>query len=232
MNPHPSQRGGILRKVIFAVTVVVTLLVLYLLRGPILRSAARMLITEDTLEPADAIVVIGDDNYAGDRAARAAELYHARWAPVIVASGRYLRPYASIADLMARDLAERNVPSDAVIVLRHRAASTRAEAAAVGELARERRWRRLILVTSNYHTRRARFIFRAVLSNDVVIRVTPATDSDFDPRAWWQSREGCKIFFRESMAWLLAWWETLTSANRGPGKAQTAALAVLPVSAS
>lgn len=208
-----GQRGGIIRRVLVALFVLLTLVCLYLLRGPILRGAAQLLIVENDLEPADAIVVLGDDNYAGDRAARGAELFHARWAPVVVASGRYLRPYASVADLIARDLAERGVMNDAIIPLRHRATSTREEAATVGELTRERRWRRLIVVTSNYHTRRARYIFRDVLGPDFDIRVAPAADSEFDPRAWWQSREGCKTFARESAAWLLAVWESLTGSD-------------------
>ncbi len=208
-----AQRGGVIRRVLITLFVLLTLVCLYLVRGPILRGAAHLLITEDDLEPADAIVVLGDDNYAGDRAARGAELFHARWAPVVVASGRYLRPYASVADLIARDLAERGVLADAIIPLRHRAASTREEAMAVRELARERRWRRLIVVTSNYHTRRARYIFRDVLGTDFDIRVAPAADSEFDPRAWWQSREGCKIFAHETAAWLLAVWESLTGSD-------------------
>ncbi|MGH9794711.1 MAG: YdcF family protein [Candidatus Acidiferrales bacterium] len=208
-----AQRGGIIRRVLITLFVLLTLVCLYLVRGPILRGAAHLLITEDDLEPADAIVVLGDDNYAGDRAARGAELFQARWAPVVVASGRYLRPYASVADLIARDLTDGGVPPDAIIPLRHRAASTREEALAVSELARERRWRRLIVVTSNYHTRRARYIFRDVLGADFDIRVAPAADSEFDPRAWWQSREGCKIFARETAAWLLAVWESLTGSD-------------------
>jgi uncharacterized SAM-binding protein YcdF (DUF218 family) len=209
MRSRHSQRGGIIRRVLVALFVVLTLLSLWLLRAPILRSAAQAFITEDELRPADAIVVLGDDNYPADRATRAAELFHARWAPVVVASGRYLRPHASLADLMARDLAERKVPADAILPLRHRADSTRSEAAAIGDLARERRWRRLIIVTSSYHTGRSRFIFRDVLPADLEIRVAPAADSDFDPHSWWQSREGRKTFVRESLAWSLAIWESL-----------------------
>ncbi len=209
-RPRHRQRGGIIRRVLFALFVLLTLLSLYLLRGPILRGAARTLIVEDELQPADAIVVLGDDNYPADRAARAAGLFQARWAPVVVASGRYLRPYASIADLMARDLAERRVPADAIVPLRHRASSTREEATAVAELARERRWRRLILVTSSYHTRRALYIFRGTLPRDIELRVASAEDSDFDPEAWWQARESRKLFVREVLAWALALWESFT----------------------
>jgi uncharacterized SAM-binding protein YcdF (DUF218 family) len=67
----------------------------------------------------------------------------------------------------------------------------------------------LIIVTSSFHTRRSRFIFRDVLPSDLEIRIASATDSGFDPHSWWQSREGRKIFVRESLAWSLALWESI-----------------------
>lgn len=210
MTAHRRQHGGVIGRVLTALFVVVTLLSIYLLRAPILRSAARVFIIEDELQPADAILVLGDDNYPADRAARGAELFHGRWAPVVVASGRYLRPYASVSDLMARDLAERGVAAEHIVPLRHNAASTRQEAREIGKLAQERRWRRLIVVTSSYHTRRTRYVFRDVLPAEIELRVTPATDVNFDPDTWWQSREGRKTFVRESLAWVLAWWESFT----------------------
>ena len=36
--------------------------------------------------------------------AHAADLFRAGWAPVVVASGRMLRPYAGVAELIAHDL--------------------------------------------------------------------------------------------------------------------------------
>ncbi len=212
-----SQRGGIIRRVLFSLFVLITLLSLYLLREPILRGAANLLIVQDPLEPADAIVVLGDDNYAGDRATKAAELFHARWAPVVVGSGRYLRPYASIADLMARDLAEHGVPADAIIPFRNFASSTRGEAFAIRRLAREKRWRRLIVVTSNYHTRRTRYVFHDVIDPDIDVRVVPAYDEGFEPRIWWHSRGGRKTFFREWAAFAVAIWEAFGDNEEEPG---------------
>jgi len=223
VKPRQRQRGGLFGRVLTALFVVVTLFSLYLLRAPILRSAAGMLMVEDELQPADAIVILGDDNFKADRATRAAELFQARWAPVVVASGRYIRSYASIADLMARDPAERGVAAEHVVPLRHTAGSTREEARAIGRLAHERRWRRLILVTSSYHSRRARYVFRDVLGSEMDIRVAPAVDVSFDPHSWWQAREGRKLFLRESLAWLLAWWEAFT--NEGDEESQQSAIA-------
>ncbi len=202
-----SQHGGILWKLLTAITVLLVIATIFLLRRPLLREVAQVFIAEDELRPGDVLLVLSDDNYPGDRATRAAQLYRERWAPVVVASGRYLRPYASIADLIQRDLIERGVPQSAVVHFAHPGNSTREEAYAFRQLAESRGWRHVIVVTSNYHTRRARYIFRDVLGNGFDVRMVAAADAAFDPRAWWESREGRKALLRESMAWPVALWE-------------------------
>lgn len=157
--------------------------------------------------PSDAIVVLGEDNYNGDRAARAAQLFKDGWAPRVVASGRYLRPYASIAELEQRDLVDRGVPTNAIVLLAHRAESTREEAYAISQLIRSRRWKRILLVTSNYHTRRAQFICSRAFPAGTTLQVIAAPDSEYDPDGWWRTRKGIKIFFHESVGMLLALWE-------------------------
>jgi uncharacterized SAM-binding protein YcdF (DUF218 family) len=211
-----GERGGILGKLLSLFLIVILLLGLYLFRRPILRWAGEWWIVEDAPFRAEAIVVLGDDNHAGDRAARAAELYREGWAPVVVASGRWLRPYASIAELMERDLADRGVPREAILRFPSPTASTYEEAQAVARLARERRWRRLNIVTSNYHTRRAGYIFRKTLGPAFELRIVGADDSDYDPRVWWHHRSSAKAFFHETVGYPLAIWEV----NRVPAAEQ------------
>ena len=75
-------------------------------------------IVSDPLQHADATVVLGDDNFNGDRAAHAADLFHAGWAPEVVASGRMMRPYAGVAELIARDLQAQECLNAAIANLR------------------------------------------------------------------------------------------------------------------
>ena len=200
---RPSERGGIILKLIGLLLLLVLVAVVWLLRHPLLRVAGETLIVDEAPQPSDAIVVLGNDNYLGERAARAAELYRDRWAPRVIASGAQIRPYASIADLIRRDLVERGVPADAVVHFSNFGGNTRGEAYAVRRLMRERGWKRLIVVTSNYHTRRTRYIYRRVLPPEDV-RVVSAFDSTYDPRSWWQSRTGLTLFFREYLAFAIA----------------------------
>ncbi len=70
-----------------------------------------------------------------------------------------------------------------------------------------RGWKRVLLVTSNYHARRTRFIFGRVFRPGVTVRVSAAPDSEFDPSHWWESRLGTKLFFNELVGYAVAWWE-------------------------
>ena len=203
---HP-QWGGIFFRFLFLMCFVVLVFLVYLVRHPLMRMAAGFWVVDETPVSADAIVMLSDDNYNGDRATRAAELFKAGWAPRIVASGRYLRPYAGIAELEQHDLTDRGVPPNAIVPLAHRAENTREEAVAIGQLMASRGWKRIILVTSNYHTRRARYVFERTLPTGTVLRAVAARDSEFDPETWWTTRLGVKLFATELVGMVVAVWE-------------------------
>lgn len=202
-----SQRGGIFFKLAFLLFLACFAFVIYLVRHPLLRVAGNFWVVDDGPAASDAIVILGDDNYEGDRAARAAEVLKAGWAPRIIASGRYLRPYASIAQLEQHDLLERGVPASAIVPLPSRASNTREEGEVIGKFIAAHGWKRILVITSNYHTRRARYILRRVLPPGTMLRVLPANDVNYDPDSWWQTRRGVKIFFHEAVGMIVAMWE-------------------------
>lgn len=206
-RPGRSQRGGIFFRLLFLMFLLCLLFLVYLARHPLLRMAGSFWIVDEGPVASDVIVVLGDDNYDGDRATRAAELLKAGWAPRIVASGRGLRSYASIAELEEHDLTDRGVPISAIVRFAHRAEDTREEAAAISQLASSHGWKRIILVTSNFHARRARYIYQRSLAPGTVLRVVAARDRDFDPDNWWTTREGIKIFAHELVGMVVAVWE-------------------------
>jgi uncharacterized SAM-binding protein YcdF (DUF218 family) len=204
---NQDELGGILLNLIILLFFVIFCAVLYLVRHPILRFTAESWIIEDPLDKADALIVLGDDNFYADRATRGAELFREGKAPVIVASGRRLRPGAGIAELMEHDLVERGVPRDKIVRFAHDADSTLEEAQALAKLTTERKWRSVIVVTSNFHTRRARYIFRRVFPRGMEVRVASARDGDFDPGHWWEKRKSLKELTREFAGMVVAVWE-------------------------
>ncbi len=221
----PSQRGGIVSSLIALVAVIFLLAVLYLARHPIFRLVGEGWVVEDTLDRSDAIFVLSDDNFYADRATRASQVYRQGLAPVVVASGRRLRPYAGIAELIEHDLIERGVPKDKILRVAHDADNTREEAITLALVAKQKKWRSIIVVTSNFHTRRARYIFTHVFPKDTKVRITGARDGDFDPERWWEKRISVKDLSREIAGMIVAIWEQ----HSGPAVTEKSQLIVAPV---
>jgi uncharacterized SAM-binding protein YcdF (DUF218 family) len=207
LKRRDSQRGGIFSKLLFLIFVVVLVAILYVARHPILRFAGDFWIVDETPQVSDVIVILSDDNYGADRAARAAQLFKSGMAPRVLASGRLLRPYAGIAELMERDLKALGVPANAIVPVTHRATNTREEAIADAQAIAAHGWKKVLLVTSNYHTRRANYIFERALPAGTELRVVSAPDSEYDPNNWWQTRNGLKRFLYESAGYVVAMWE-------------------------
>jgi len=121
---------------------------------------------------------------------------------IVVASGRRLRPNAGMSELMEHDLVERGVPKEKIVRFAHDADSTSEEAAALAHFAEERKWKSVVLVTSNYHSRRARYIFQKVFPAGIVVSVGSARDGILTRNAGGRSGSH-KTFCAEMMGMLV-----------------------------
>jgi uncharacterized SAM-binding protein YcdF (DUF218 family) len=86
--------------------------------------------------------------------------------------------------------------------------STEQEAAALDNCVREHGWKSIIVVTSNYHSRRAGIIWRKTLRKldpSVHLWIDEVADPDFEPRGWWHVRLYAKTWFFEStkLSWTI-----------------------------
>ncbi len=206
-HSNSGELGRIFLNLIILLFLVILCFLLYLVRGPLLRFMAESWIIEDTLDKVDALIILGDDNFYADRVTRGAQLFREGKAPVIVASGRRLRPNAGIAELMEHDLVERGVPREKIVRFSHDGDSTLEEAQSLVRIVKERKWRSVIVVTSNFHTRRVRYIFQHVFPQGMDVRVASARDGDFDPEHWWEKRKSIKELTREFAGMVVAVWE-------------------------
>jgi uncharacterized SAM-binding protein YcdF (DUF218 family) len=204
---HRPEHGGILGSLITLLCVFVICALVYVARHPIMRFVAESWVIDEPAPRADAIIVLGDDNFYADRATRAAELSRQQIAPVVVASGRRLRPAAGVSELIEHDLIERGVPKEKILRFMHDADSTKEEAQALARLATEQHWKSVLVVTSNYHTRRTRYIFEHIFPAGLTVSVASARDGDFDPERWWEKRKSIKLFAREVFGMAAAMWE-------------------------
>ena len=69
----------------------------------------------------------------------------------------------------------------------------------------KRGYKKILLVTSNYHTRRAGEIFRRQAHGSVAIVVVAAPDEFYVPDTWWHHRQAQKIFLNEWEKTVAAW---------------------------
>lgn len=174
---------------------------------PIVPRSARALIRTDPLRKADAVVVLGSnvtrerklDFVAYIRMVDGLHLVREGWAPVLVwtvVGGDVPRPDEDVRRLVKLCGDPSVVPVGPVL-------STRDEAVRVATLAQEKGWRRIILVTSPYHSARARAVF-SKLDLEVISR--PCVEREFAPTDPRSTRERLEIFrwwLYEQVRWFL-----------------------------
>jgi len=87
--------------------------------------------------------------------------------------------------------------------------STIQEARVIGSCIQEHHWNTIVVVTSNYHTRRAGMIWRKVMRKQnpsLQIWVHAAHDPEFQPDGWWRHRIWAKTWLLEftKLIWSVA----------------------------
>jgi uncharacterized SAM-binding protein YcdF (DUF218 family) len=162
--------------------------------------AARALVVQDPLHRADAILVLGGETRRGDRVAHAVTLYKRGLAPLLVLSGVPAGFRAHEAEIMQRHAEFLGVPPERILAVKHDSDSTREEADVVVPVLKSRGMREVILVTSNYHTGRAKRIFTKAAGPDgPKFLASPVNEDNFDPDVWWMKRRYAKTFFFEAV---------------------------------
>lgn len=173
---------------ILFVTLVIVVLSVFLAPND-LRDCTNRPATEGSCMAADAIVAVSGGNTKA-RTAEAIALYKAGWGKYIIFSGAALDTTGpSNAQTMRAQAIAEGVPSQAII-LDDLAQTTFQNAQRTADIAREYSLKRIILVTSPYHQRRASLEFKTILGSSVVILNHPAIDEDDWPVYWWATPRG------------------------------------------
>ena len=158
----------------------------------------RHLQHEDPLVKADAMFVLGGTRL--ERALESVDLFKEGWAPIIVLSpgraewvehlvrARGVR-FPSDAELVRDAMVQLGIPAAAIVATDGYVDNTAQEANLLRALVESRGWRRVIVITSKYHTRRSGFAFRRGLEGTGAQAVIRASRYDLsDPARWWRSR--------------------------------------------
>lgn len=180
------------------------LLFVILILAALASQAARFLVVDQPVK-SDAIVALAGETKV--RPERALELLRQGVAPRVLLDAEtrdmiYGQPLTAIAQRYVNDLGE----GARISVCPIAGFSTNAEVDDVSRCLQSIGARRVLIVTSDYHTRRARIIFRHRLPQ-YEFNVAAARDPLRFGNAWWTNREWAKVTLDE---WLkLIWWEAV-----------------------
>jgi len=191
------------RSWIWVALAIVALVVIF--RGAILGALGSYLVHADAPRRSDVVFVLAGDS-DGNRILKAGELVRQGYAPKAIVSGPLI--YGIHESTLAIALAERaGYPAAYFVPFEHDATSTAEEARRAAVELHGIGAKHVLLVTSDYHTRRAGRILRGAMP-DIDFDVVAAADSHFSPHGWWHDREGRKTFLFEWMKTVAGWMGT------------------------
>lgn len=199
------RRRPFLIKAIVAVVVFFVLVILT--RAWWLPAFGWGLVRDDGPAKADIAVVLGGDPW-GVRISKAGDLVRQNYAPAVLVSGPPAMYDQHECEPEIAWAVRHGYPETWFIPYPNDARSTQDEAQILLPELRRRNVHRALFVTSDYHSRRAMRVLRAVerkMGVAIDIRMIPSADPEFHPAIWWRSRQGQKIAFTE-------WTKTLAEA--------------------
>jgi len=182
--------------------VLVILLVFFILAGIFIApNLGQWLVVEDELQESDMIVVLMGSVY--DRILEAADLYDEGYSDKIVMINSYITAKDIIVNrgvkvygnalLSKMAVIELGIPEEDVIVLDGNSRSTQDEALTIREyIGNNREIESIILVTSKFHSGRAKKIFKkalSVLDREIDIYCSPSKYDSSNVNQWWRNRE-------------------------------------------
>ena len=190
----------------FALVLLFLAAAVFLARDVWLAALGSALIHDDGASRAEIAVVLAGDNW-GNRLTKAAELVKQGYVPRLLVSGPPGFYDINEADAAIQYGIRKGYPAEWFVPLYHTAHSTREEAVFVLDALKQRNIHSFLLVTSDYHTARARRIFlnaERQRGGGPDLRAVASADRYFSATSWWRNREGRKTTFIE-------WTKTLTA---------------------
>jgi hypothetical protein len=180
------------------------------IREPLLRTAGWALVVNESVAPADIIVLSLDSGPAG--ALEATDLVQngiSRRVAVFVdppneEDREFIRRGIPYDDVGARQLQRLRSLGVTDVVQISRVDGTEGEGQVIPTWCDEHRFGSIVVVATKDHTRRLRRILgRAMKDHSTLVTVRPARYSTFDPDRWWETRGGVRTEIIELQKLLL-----------------------------
>ena len=194
-----------MKKKILICILIIFIFSLYFFPDRLLNEVSKFLVHSDTLEPAEAIIVLSGSS-TGNRIEAGVILFQKGLGKIIIISGEKIYPGYHTHSLMKNHAINLGVPADKIITSRIEGEiSTWGEGIHNLQKLKENKFKSFILVTSAFHTNRAHAVYEKLINHlgyDFKFMVYPAKDNRNTINDWWKSRKGKKRIFMEYLATL------------------------------
>ncbi len=170
---------------------------------PLLRAMGQYLVLAEPPSKADLIIVLGGD-LSGTRAMKGCQLLKQGYAGELWLSGLPAIYGIAEGDLAREFVRKHDCVDDRITPIRERVDSTRDEAISLARMMTQRGVKRILLVTSNFHTRRAGNTFRQYTSGVEIVTVS-GDEVEFPVDGWWKYRHSRRTFVYEWLKTVSYW---------------------------
>lgn len=167
----------------------------------------NFLIVNDDLHKADVIAVFSGDN--GPRTEKGVELLKEDLGDYLILSGGVVYDDVTMAELMKNHALRIGVPEEKIL-LEDKASTTNENAEFTKAIIEENNFKSVIVVTSEYHSRRAKLAMEKALEETLIddelveVMVAHSTEEKFTSK-WWTSGNSVLIVISEYLK-LIGYW--------------------------
>ncbi len=193
-----------MKKRIFLIALFGVLVALFLLRRPLLTAIAEFLIVPDRPRKADVIIVLSGDA-SGGRVVKGVELFKKGYAKKIIMSGGKLQWNTYEPEIMKNHAIHLGMAEGNIVIITQ-GGSTNNQATKLTLFMQEHGLRSALLVTSDFHSRRARYIFKKkFLKEGLDLQICTSHSKEFNPSEWWTNTNSAETVFYEytKLIWYL-----------------------------
>jgi uncharacterized SAM-binding protein YcdF (DUF218 family) len=154
-------------------------------------SAGRFLALTESPKQSDVIIVLSGGQ---GRVEKAAELYKAGYAPYVILSNA--KESTSKSGDMVQNALALGIPQD-VIYTENAAKSTHQNAKYTLPIMKEYGFKSAIVVSSDFHMRRVKFLFGRVYKKSEIELTYVGSASGYNAKRWWSDRKSRETTFNE-----------------------------------
>ena len=186
--------------------IVLTILLVLFFRVSILTAYAELFEVDNAEKGADAIICLSGQKQT--RIPKTLELWNQGYAPkVFLTDQKKMNRKFSHLEISNLDFAKEvskiiklDLPWEIIPSKNDGATSTFDEAFDALSFAKENNWKRIIIVTDNFHTRRALHAFEKVFQGcGIKVQASGAANDIFSSENWWRSDSSILAYFSETI---------------------------------